>query len=157
MPAGKHGVLEYAKMHAQLHGPWEAGRALPRGRKRRAIAWWVEVPLAVGLVGLAVAATLVVRNGIGTASAWADVALSALILPAFLFGVAGLAGLGGLVYLLARLLRWLPGRSAPISARLWRVSEGARRGSRRVAALVIRPAAVGAGLQAALRGLRGRR
>jgi hypothetical protein len=157
MPTGKHGVLEYGDMSAELHGPWEHEWALPRGRNRRAIAWWVEVPLAVGLVGLSVAATLVVRNGVGTASAWADIALSALILPAFLLGVAGLAALVGLVYLVARLLRWLPGRSAPISARLWRVSEGARRGSRRVGALVIRPAAVGAGLQAALRALRGRR
>jgi hypothetical protein len=156
MPARKHGVLEYGEMRAELHGPWEHERALAGGRYRRAIAWWVEVPLVVGLVVLAVAASLVVRGGIGTASAWADVALSALILPVFALGVAGLAALVGLVYLLARLLRWLPGRSAPIAARLWRVSEGARRGSRRVAALVIAPSAVGAGLQAALRGLRGR-
>lgn len=146
-------MLEYAEMRAELHGPWEHERAA----YRRAILWWIEVPLALGVLGLAVAATLLVRDGIGTASAWADVALSALILPALVLGLVGLAALASLVYLAARLLRWLPGQSAPIAARLWRVSEVARRGSRWVAALLIAPSAVGAGWEAALRGLRGRR
>ena len=150
-------MLEYAEMRAELHGPWEHERATARGRYRRAILWWIDIPLAFGLVGLAVAVSLLVRGGIGTASAWADVALSALILPAFLLGLAGLAVLASLVYLAARVLRWLPGRSAPIAARLWRVSRVARRGSRKLAAVLIAPSAAGAGLEAALRGLRGRR
>ena len=150
-------MLEYAEMRAELHGPWEHERATARGRYRRAILWWIDVPLAFALVGLAVAASLLVRGGIGTASAWADVALSVLILPVFLLGLAGLAALASLVYLAARLLRWLPGRSAPIAARLWRVSRVARRGSRKLAAVLMAPSAAGAGLEAALRGLRSRR
>ena len=146
-------MLEYAEMRTELHGPWEHERAT----YRRAILWWIEVPMALGVLGLAAAASLLVRGGTGTASAWADVALSALILPALLLGLVGLAALTSLVYLAARLLRWLPGRSAPIAARLWRVSAVIRRGSRRLAALLTLPSAVGAGLEAALRGLRGRR
>jgi hypothetical protein len=147
-------MLEYRGMSSEIHGPWELDRALPPAASRRSVAWWVEIPLGVGLAILIVAAVLLIRNGIGSASAWADVVLTWLLLPVMLVGLLGLLALGGLVYTMARLLGWLPGRAAPAAAWLARFSGAARRASNRLAALLIRPLAAGAALEAGLRGRR---
>jgi len=143
-------------MASDMHGPWEYERAAARGAYRRTSVWWIEVPLVLGVVALIVGAVLLARGGVGSSSAWADAALSALLLPALLLGVLALVVLVALVYLMARLLRWLPGRSAPAASWLVRLSGGVHRGSDVLAGVMIRPLAAGAALEAALRGRRRR-
>ena len=141
-------------MSSEMHGPWEYERTNTRGAYRRAALWWIDVPLGLGILALIAGVILLARGGVGTASAWADAALAAVLVPALLFGVLALVVFGTLVYLLARLLRWLPGRTAPAAAWLVRLSQGVRRGSDGLAEVVIRPLAAGAAVEAGLRGRR---
>jgi hypothetical protein len=128
------------------YDPWELERAAARSSFRRRARWWVDVPFVVGALGLAALFAWIVSARFGSLSAWADTALVLLLIPALVAALVGFVILGALVYLLARLLGWLPGRGEPIRARLGMISEGARRGSDAVARTLIVPTATGSAL-----------
>lgn len=146
-------MLEYPCMAPELHGPWETERTLARAEGRRSMRWWIDVPLLAGCVGLVLGAFLLIRGQVGTASAWADVALTVLLVPALLLLLVALAAVTGLVYGVARVLGWLPGRSAPIAAWLGHLTVSARRASDGIARLVVVPTAGGVALRSAWRKL----
>ena len=77
---------------------------------RREVITQIALPLAIGLLlvlALAVWAAVTATQG-GNVSQAADASLIFVLIPVMLAALVFLAVLGGLVYLMARLLRWLP-------------------------------------------------
>ena len=133
--------------------PWEWERAQARAAYRRRALWWVDLPFFVGLLLLGFLAYSVVRTGWGTSSAWADTVLTVLLIPAAVMALLGFVVAAGLVYLMSRLLGWLPGRTQPVRAWLVRAAHEVARASDAVSRLVIQPTAAANALRAGWRRL----
>ena len=138
-------------MRSSRTDPWEWERAQARAAYRRRALWWVDLPFVVGLLLLGAVAYSTVRAGMGTPSAWADTFLIMLLMPAIVMGLLAIVVAVGLVYLLSRLLGWLPGRTHPARSWLVRAAKGVGRASDAVSRLVIQPAAAAAAFRAGWR------
>jgi hypothetical protein len=89
----------------------------------------IYLPALLGLLILGAVIALLWRNGVGTASAWADTAVSFLLLPFLLIGLAFALLLALLTYGVARLIGWIPPQTFQVQQVLFRVGLVARRGS----------------------------
>jgi hypothetical protein len=133
--------------------PWERDLAAARAAYRRHVWWWIDLPLLAGVVLIAALVVSMVRAGWGTASAWADTALFILLLPAVVAVLLGLVVVSGLVYLMGRLLGWLPGKADPVRRGLVTLADGSGRASDLAARTVIAPSAAATAALAAWRRL----
>jgi hypothetical protein len=83
-------------------------------RHQRQSFWQIIAPVGFGTLLLLVILTLVILEAVGTdaggsVSQWADTSLIWLILPVLLFALLLTLILVGMIYLLARLLKSMPG------------------------------------------------
>jgi hypothetical protein len=67
------------------------------------------MPLALGLVALAVSAVWLWRGGVGSARVWADTATILLFLPILIIGMLGLVVVAAAAYAVGWLTGFLPG------------------------------------------------
>jgi hypothetical protein len=133
--------------------PWERDTAAARAAYRRHVWWWIDLPLLAGVVIVAALVASMVRAGWGTAGAWADTVLFILLMPAVVAVLLGLVVISGLVYLMGRLLGWLPGKADPVRRRLVILADGSGRVSDLAARIVIAPSAAATAILAAWRRL----
>lgn len=83
-------------------------------RHRRQSFWQIIAPVGFGILLILVILALVIRTTVGTGaggpvSQWADTSVIWLSLPALVFALVLTLILSGMIYLLARLLKILPG------------------------------------------------
>ena len=69
---------------------------------------WIYLPFLIAVLALAGIGFLIVRAGFGSMSAWADAALSLMLLPVIILGLIPLTLIGLLIYGLIKLIVLLP-------------------------------------------------
>jgi membrane protein implicated in regulation of membrane protease activity len=113
---------------------------------RRQVRLEIYLPLGIALLTLAVLVAISVILGVGTASAWADIALVLVAAPLALLLVVLTAVLAGAIYLLVRLIREVPSFTSGLQAGVDQVAGALQRGSD----VAVRPVVVPSGVAASL-------
>jgi hypothetical protein len=108
----------------------------------------IFLPLGLLLVTILVGGVLLWPATPLAASAYADTALSFLILPLILFGLIGLAVVVGAIYVLVLVMRRLPEPAYRVHLAFSRVQRGVRRGADVAVVPFIRASALGAAIRA---------
>lgn len=96
---------------------------------RRSFLLQVILPLVVGVLALFAAAYLLLRGGVGTASAWADASLIFLLIPWLCAGLIPIALFAGLWYGLFKLTAWLPAPLRKVDGYINRAGRYVRQGT----------------------------
>lgn len=108
----------------------------------------IFLPLGLLLLVILVGGVLLWPASPLAASAYADTALSFLILPLLLFGLIALVVVIGGIYGLVQILRRLPEPAYRVQLAFDRVRRGVRRGADAAVAPFVRLSAIGAALRA---------
>lgn len=104
-------------------------RQTERINKRRTSFWLsVVLPFIASVLVVGVLVYLIARSGMGSAGAWADTALTFLMLPMLLLCLIPLALVGVLTYGTFWLIGWLPGPLGTVETGVRRVNRGLSRG-----------------------------
>ncbi len=127
------------------------GRHDTASKFRRQVWLQVYLPLAVGVMLLAGLSVGLWRGQVGTVSAWADTALSLLLLPVLVLGLILLAVLASLAYGVWYAVRRLPEPFQQVRLTLARVEHGADEVVHKAALPLIVPKAVLHAISSAIR------
>jgi hypothetical protein len=122
-------------------------------RHRRQSFWQIIAPVGFGTLLVLVILALVILRAVGTdaggqVSQWADTSLIWLILPALLFALVLTLVLVGMIYLLARLLKIVPGFTYKVQYYVGLVSDYVDSFADKVAAPIIAVKSAGATVSA---------
>jgi hypothetical protein len=117
-------------------------------KTRRQIWLQIYLPLGIGVLILTGLVIWVLVAGFGKVSAWADIGLVLILIPAFVVGLLILAALIGMTYGLFRLLDILPDPIYKVHSSVERVGEVMSRGADLVAWPMVTLLKVGAALKA---------
>lgn len=125
-----------------------------RQKTKRQVRRQIILPLASGVVVLAAIIVLLVRRGVGTPSAWADLSLVFLLVPVLIMGLIFFFILAAVFVLSLRLTIEIPF----LTFQIYDGIRSAHSGVRRVTGMVTRPffipSAIRAALKAGLRSIR---
>jgi hypothetical protein len=128
------------------HAPMRNPRTERKYNRQRGLQ--IFLPLGLVLLIILAGGVLLWPASPLAASAYADTALSFLILPLILFGVIALVVLVGGIYVLVQILRRLPEPAYQVQLAFDRVRRGVRRGADAAAEPFIRISAIGAAIRA---------
>jgi hypothetical protein len=125
-----------------------------RQKTKRQVRRQITLPIALGVVVLAAIIVLLVRRGVGTPSAWADVSLVFLLVPVFIVGLIIFFVLAALFVISLQLTIEIP----YLTFQIYDGIRSAHSGVRRVTSMITRPffipSAIRAALKAGLRSIR---
>ena len=79
-----------------------------RPAEKRGDWGWIYLPFLIAVLALVGIGFLIVRAGFGSMSAWADAALSLMLLPVIILGLIPLTLIGLMIYGLIKLIALLP-------------------------------------------------
>ncbi len=130
-------------------------KQLPRNRvthqaHRKESLWQIWLPLALGVLtvlGFAIWSVIAASNG-GNISQAADASLIIVLTPVMLMSILLLALMVAMVYLLARVLKFLPPKMLLVQYFFMRVETGTRRASNKLAEPSLRVGSFSAALRA---------
>ncbi|MFN2111799.1 MAG: hypothetical protein ACK2TT_01645 [Anaerolineales bacterium] len=110
--------------------------------------WQVIFPTSLGAVlVILIGAWFVFYSSSGNVSRFAEISTVLLVIPVYIIAlVVGLV-LVGLIYLVTRIMGWIPGAADPILKALDKIRQGASLLSKTSARVVIEPASWAAGIR----------
>lgn len=122
-------------------------------RFRKTVWWQIYLPIILFVVLLAILIAILWSSRTGTASAWGDISLVLLSVPAAILGLILLLILAGCAVAITYLIRSLPDPFRRLQEILDRVFETTEKVSKVVTKPVMVPSAVGAAIRAVLVGI----
>jgi hypothetical protein len=123
-------------------------------KTRRQFGRQVTLPVAIGIVLLGTTVALLLRQSVGSFSAWADISLVFLLVPLFVIGLIVFVILAALLVVSFQIGIEIPFLTFKIYDGIRSAHSGARRATGMITKPFFIPSAIWAGIKAGLRSIR---
>jgi len=128
-PTAQTAMLQYRLMRQDSSPTGPTRNPKTQAAFRRQVRLQIYLPLGFGIVAVAGAGIGLALEGVGTASAWADITLVYLLIVALIAGLIALAGVGALAFGVGWVIARLPGPAMQAQALVARAAGMVRRGA----------------------------